>query len=204
MKNKKKIMIISSVVAGVIVILIMFNLALKTADKIIFDLATKNDTPEKKAEQKAWQEDMPLLGRIFWNSIFIQLDKEEAEREKRIEAGLPIRGKDTALIWRDKYDITVSASGASLDIYIDGDTQMVLDKVKETNIDKKTLYVLSDDGYAVIDNENNCRVFISTPKEELEYSSQHYGSIEDEHIKYLSSYEEFSESEREIFEKLRK
>ena len=197
-------MIISSVVVGIIVILTVLNFVLHIADKIIFDLATKNDTPEKKAEQKAWQEDMPLLGRIFWNSIFIQLDKEEAEREKRIEAGLPIRGKDTALIWRDKYDITVSASGASLDIYIDGDTQMVLDKVKDHYIYKKTLYVLSDDGYAVIDNDNHCRVYIFTPKEELEYSSQHYGTIEDEHIKYLSSYEEFSESEREIFEKLGK
>ena len=204
MKNKKKIIIISSVVAGIIVVLIAFSFVLQTADKIIFDLATQNDTPEQKAEEKVWQEEMPLLSRMFWNLVFIQLDKEEAEREKRIEAGLPIRGKDTALIWQDKYDITVSASGASLDIYIDGDTQTVLDKVKETNIDKKTLYVLSDDGYAVIDNENNCRVFISTPKEELEYSSQHYGSIEDEHVKYLSSYEEFSESERKIFERLGK
>lgn len=197
-------MIISSVVAGIVVILIVLNFVLQIADKIIFDLATQNDTPEQKAEEKVWQEDMPILGRIFWNSIIIQLDKEEAEREKRIEAGLPIRGKDTALIWQDKYDITVSASGASLDIYIEGDTQMVLDKVKETDIDKKTLYVLSDDGYAVIDNENNCRVFISTLKEELEYSTQHYGSIEDEHVKYLSSYEEFSESERKVFERLGK
>ena len=204
MKNKKKIMIISSVVAGIIFILVVLNFILRIADKTIFELATQNNTPQQKAEQKAWQEEMPLLGRIFWNSIIIQLDKEEAEREKRIEAGLPIRGKDTALIWRDKYDITVSVSGASLDIYIDGDTQMVLDKVKDYDIDKKTLYVLSDDGYAVIDNENNCRVFIFTPKEDLEYSTQHYGSIEDEHVKYLSSYEEFLESERKVFERLGK
>ena len=197
-------MIISSVVAGIIFILVVLNFILRIADKTIFELATQNNTPQQKAEQKAWQEEMPLLGRIFWNSIIIQLDKEEAEREKRIEAGLPIRGKDTALIWRDKYDITVSVSGASLDIYIDGDTQMVLDKVKDYDIDKKTLYVLSDDGYAVIDNENNCRVFIFTPKEELEYSTQHYGSIEDEHVKYLSSYEEFLESERKVFERLGK
>ena len=197
-------MIISSVVAGIIFILVVLNFILRIADKTIFELATQNNTPQQKAEQKAWQEEMPLLGRIFWNSIIIQLDKEEAEREKRIEAGLPIRGKDTALIWRDKYDITVSVSGASLDIYIDGDTQMVLDKVKDYDIDKKTLYVLSDDGYAVIDNENNCRVFIFTPKEDLEYSTQHYGSIEDEHVKYLSSYEEFLESERKVFERLGK
>lgn len=197
-------MIISSVVAGIIFILVVLNFILRIADKTIFELATPNNTPQQKDEQKAWQEEMPLLGRIFWNSIIIQLDKEEAEREKRIEAGLPIRGKDTALIWRDKYDITVSVSGASLDIYIDGDTQMVLDKVKDYDIDKKTLYVLSDDGYAVIDNENNCRVFIFTPKEELEYSTQYYGSIEDEHVKYLSSYEEFLESERKVFERLGK
>lgn len=197
-------MIISSVVAGIIVIFIVLNFVLQTADKIIFDLATQNDTPEQKAEEKVWQEDMPLLGRMFWNSIIIQLDKEEAEREKRIEAGLPIRGKDTVLIWRDKYDICKSSGTRLLMIYIDGDTQMVLDKVKDYDIDKKTLYVLSDDGYAVIDNENNCRVFIFTPKEELEYSTQHYGSIEDEHVKYLSSYEEFLESERKVFERLGK
>ena len=104
----------------------------------------------------------------------------------------------------NKYDITVSASGASLDIYIDGDEQVVLDKVKEFDVDKKTLYVLSHDGYAVIDNENNCRVFIITPKEELGYSAQHYGSIEDKHIRYLSSYEDFSEHEKGIFDKLKK
>lgn len=204
MKNKKKVMIVSSVVAGIIVVLIAFNFVLQTADKIIFDLATQNDTPEQKAEEKVWQEEMPLLGRMFWNLVFIQLDKEEAEREKRIEAGLPVRGKDTALIWRDKYDICKSSNTKLLMIYIDGDEQVVLGKVTDHYIYNKTLYVLSDDGYAVIDNENNCRVFISTPQEELGYSSQHYGSIEDEHVKYLSSYEEFSESEREIFEKLGK
>ncbi len=141
---------------------------------------------------------------LFWDFIWEQLDEEEAEREKRIEAGLPVRGNDTALIWRDKYDITVSASGASLDIYIDGDEQVVLDKVKEFDIDKKTLYVLSADGCAVIDNENNCRVFVFTPKEVLEHSGQNYGFIEDEHIRYLSSYQEFSDSEKEIFDKLKK
>lgn len=197
-------MIISSVIASIIFILVVFNFVLQTADKIIFDLATPNNTPEQKAEEKVWQEDMSLLGRMFWNSIIIQLDKEEAEREKRIEAGLPIRGKDTVLIWRDKYDICKSSGTRLLMIYIDGDAQMVLDKVKDYDVDKKTLYVLSDDGYAVIDNENNCRVFIFTPKEELEYSTQHYGSIEDEHVKYLSSYEEFLESERKVFERLGK
>ena len=52
MKNKKKIMIISSVVAGIIFILVVFNFVLQTADKIIFDLATPNNTPEQKAEEK--------------------------------------------------------------------------------------------------------------------------------------------------------
>ncbi len=204
MKSKKKIMIISFVVAAIIVILIIFNFVLQIADKVIFDLATKNDTSEQKAEEKARQEDNSLFGRIFWNLIDLQFEKEEAEREKRTETGLPVRGKDTELIWQDKYDICKSSDTRLLMIYIDGDTQVVLDKVRDFDIDKKTLYVLSDDGYAVIDNKNNCRVFISTPKEELEYSTQRYGSIDDEHIRYLSSYEEFSESEREILERLGK
>ena len=172
-------------------------------DKIIFDLATQNDTQERKSELKTKQEDNSTFERIFWNLIAVEFDKEEAEREKRIEAGLPIRGKDTVLIWKDKYDIATSVNGASLDIYIDGDEQMVLDKVKNHTVVSETLYVLSDDGYAVIDSENNCRVFISTPKEVLEYSSQHYGSIEDDHIKYLSNYEDFSDEERSIFDKLK-
>lgn len=197
-------MIISFVVAAIIVILIIFNFVLQIADKVIFDLATKNDTSEQKAEEKARQEDNSLFGRIFWNLIDLQFEKEEAEREKRTETGLPVRGKDTELIWQDKYDICKSSDTRLLMIYIDGDTQVVLDKVRDFDIDKKTLYVLSDDGYAVIDNKNNCRVFISTPKEELEYSTQRYGSIDDEHIRYLSSYEEFSESEREILERLGK
>lgn len=195
-------MLISFVVAGILFILIIFNLALQIADMIIFNLATKNDTPEQKAEEKAKQEDDLIFERIFWNLIDLQFEKEEAEREKRIETGLPVRGKDTVLAWQDKYDICKSSSTKLLMIYIDGDTQVVLDKVKDFDIYKRTLYVLSDDGYAVIDNKNNCRVYIFTPKEELEYSTQHYGSIDDEHIRYLSSYEEFSKSEREIFERL--
>lgn len=203
MKNKKKIMIIPFVVAGIIALSIIFNFALRMTDKIIFDLATQNDTQERKSELKTKQEDNSTFERIFWNLIAVEFDKEEAEREKRIEAGLPIRGKDTVLIWKDKYDIATSVNGASLDIYIDGDEQMVLDKVKNHTVVSETLYVLSDDGYAVIDSENNCRVFISTPKEVLEYSSQHYGSIEDDHIKYLSNYEDFSDEERSIFDKLK-
>ena len=202
MKSKKKITIILFIVAGIIVILIMFNFVLQTADKVIFDLATKNNTPEQKAEEKVKQEDTSLFGRIFWNLVDLQIEREEAERKKRIDKGLPVRGKDTELIWHDKYDICKSSSTKLLMIYIDGDTQVVLDKVKDFDIYKKTLYVLSDDGYAVIDNKNNCRVFIFKPKDELEYSTQHYGSIDDEHIRYLSSYEEFSKSEREIFERL--
>ena len=197
MKNKNFI-IISSVIACILVLLIVFNLVLQSADRMIFDMVTQNDTPERKAELKANQQEKSLLGRMFWNLIIIQLEKEEAERKKRIEADLPVRGKDTVLIWRDKYDITVSISGASLDIYIDGYGQVVLDNVKDYDINRKTLYVLSDDGYAVIDDKNNCRVFISVPTEVLEYDF-----IEDEYIKYLSSYEEFTEREKEIFNKLR-
>jgi hypothetical protein len=41
----------------------------------------------------------------LWDVVCEQLDKEEAERERQIANGEIVRGKDTALIWGNTYEI---------------------------------------------------------------------------------------------------
>ena len=76
-------------------------------------------------------------------------------------------------------------------------------------------YIKSDEGYAVVDIANEIsRVFITVPKNEFvkysgsvdEKGEKIYRSrfIEDQHIVYLSSYDDFSTQEREIFKKMLK
>lgn len=202
MKSKKRITLISLIVAGIAAVWFMGYLVLQTADPILFDIATKNDTPEQKAAEKERQEAQALPARVFWNLVDIRLEKEEAKREARSEAGLPVRGKDTMLIWRDKYDICKAAETIVLRAHTDSGAQVVLDNVRVFEVEKQTLYVRSDDGYAVIDDENCCRVYIATSKEDPEYSAQHYGSIDDTDIRHLNAYEEFSDSEKEVFARL--
>ena len=76
-------------------------------------------------------------------------------------------------------------------------------------------YIKSDEGYAVVDIANEIsRVFITVTKNEFvkysgsvdEKGEKIYRSrfIEDQHIVYLSSYDDFSTQERDIFKKMLK
>lgn len=79
----------------------------------------------------------------------------------------------------------------------------------------KRYYIKSDEGCAVVDIKNEIsRVFITVPKNEFvkysgfvdENGEKIYSSrfIEDQHIVYLSSYDNFSTQERDIFKKMLK
>ena len=45
------------------------------------------------------------IKKTFVNIILTQMDKEEAQRQKRIENNEIVAGKDTALIWENTYEI---------------------------------------------------------------------------------------------------
>lgn len=74
----------------------------------------------------------------------------------------------------------------------------ILYDVKQYKIKSGKLYAVSDEGYAVVDKKTNiANVYLLPQKyDELEF-------IANENIKYLFSYDVFSESERKIFDKLK-
>ena len=55
-------------------------------------------------------------------------------------------------------------------------------------------YVVSADGYAVVDRNNLCKVFLLTDTDK----------VESKYIEYLTSFEEFSEEEQKHFDKMMK
>lgn len=147
----------------------------------------------------------------FWNFVVTQFDKEEKERQQRVENGEIVRGKDTILIWENMYVIGHYYDSNYLNMEGNGFSNIILEKVKKHKVKNKKLYILSEEGYAIIDKNNICRVFITVPKEEFVngYSTdneciQHPISrfVNDEHIQYLSSYDDFATEEKAVFKKM--
>ena len=80
------------------------------------------------------------------------------------------------------------------------DLKQILMGVSDYKKKDGKLFVVAKEGYAVIDDDNLCRVFII--EEYDSYRTQKY--IENERIKYIDSMEEFSEKEFKVFEKMKK
>ena len=75
------------------------------------------------------------------------------------------------------------------------------------------LYVKSKDGYAIVDENNICKIFVdqSIFQKSEEYTQDKYGNkiysnqkVDKENIKYLLNYDDFSMQERDIFKKILK
>lgn len=148
---------------------------------------------------------------IFWGLIRNQFDKEEAKRMEKIENREIIRGKDTILIWGNVYVIGHYSDGNHLSIETKDVNETILKKVVKYHEKKGKLYIVSDEGYAVIDKNNLCRVFITVANEEFVngYTEDVEGNrtyisrkIESTNIEYLSEYEFFSAEEKDVFEKM--
>lgn len=147
----------------------------------------------------------------FWNFVVTQFDKEEKERQQRVENGEIVRGNDTILIWENMYVIGHYYDSNHLNMEGNGVSNIILEKVKKHKVKKKKLYILSEEGYAIIDKSNICRVFITVPKEDFVngYSTDNEGIqhpisrfVSDEHVQYLSSYDDFATEEKAVFEKM--
>ena len=147
----------------------------------------------------------------FWNVVVTLFDNEEKNRQKKSDINEIVRGKDTILIWENMYVIGHYFDSNYLTIERNGISDTILEKVKNYKVKKKKLYVLSEEGYAIIDKENTCRVFITVSKDDFVNGfstdldeTQHPISrfINDEHIQYLNSYSDFATDEKEIFKKL--
>ena len=151
---------------------------------------------------------------VFGNFVVEQFEKEEQERLAAIERGEIIIGKDTMLVWHEKYVLYHQAGNDTLCIhYEDGNEESVIGKVTQYKKKKGDLYILSNEGYVVIDDNNLCRVHITIPNEEFvsgyyedENGKRTYISrfLDDDSIKYLESFDDFSEDEQKTFETMKK
>ena len=147
----------------------------------------------------------------FWNWVAYELDKEEAERIKKMENGEPTWGRDTVLIWENMYDVWRNNGEKILSISTKEVTDNIIGKILEYKYSQDKLFIYSEEGYAVIDKDNLCRVLITVPEDEFVsgYSEDKEGNrrywsrkVESEHIVYMTDYRMFSKEEREIFAKI--
>lgn len=149
----------------------------------------------------------------FWSFVCTALDNDEKERQERINNGELVYGKDTALIWGNMFEISHVNKDYVLAIEKSDLSDEIIRKIYTYKAKGDNLYILSDEGYAVIDSNNFCRVYITVPENKFisGYTTDEDGKkvyisrkIECENVKYLSSFGEFDEKEQEYFNKLEK
>ena len=139
------------------------------------------------------------LGKAVLQVISDRMDYEDAYRQKRQAEGHIVGGRGTAVIWEDTYTIVRTYHVLELLYRFTPYGQYacyarVLDNVTEYKTTKHCLYVWSDDGCAVVDDNNLCRLY--TEKDTTDISDY-------EAIRCLSSFDEFSEEERKQLNKLK-
>ncbi len=148
-----------------------------------------------------------ILPNHFWGKIESQLDYERSSEE----------GDDfNKISWGDlSFQINHHKSGNNLE-YVsvaDKESYILLKNISSYKIVEGKLYVRSKDGCAIVDENNICKIFVdqSIIKTTGEYTQDKYGNkiysnqkADKENIKYLSSYDDFSTQERDIFKKMLK
>ena len=144
-----------------------------------------------------------FVGKTALNAIFAELEREEKEDEIRIANGEPIYGRDTCLIWANTFEILEILNKKNLYIQTKKVFGAILEEITiYKKIDKK-LYIVAKTGYAVIDEDAFCKIYVND-ESLFEANDSTIERIEDDHIKYFSEYNSFSPTERDNFEKLEK
>ena len=131
-------------------------------------------------------------------TVSAKMDAEEEDRARRAAEGHIIEGRDTFAIWNDTYAIMRYSVPSLYYRYTPygqyADYACLLENVTEHKTTKHNLYVWSDDGCAVVDENNLCRLY--TEKDTTDISDY-------EAIRCLSSFDEFSEEEQKQLNKLK-
>lgn len=146
----------------------------------------------------------------FWQGFDYLFQKEEQARMEAVERGDFYLGRDTVLIWEKKFSILHGSDGNDLaaknpqNKYL---TDCVLQGVTHRMSKKNKLYIISKEGYAVIDETPCCRVYVTVPAEDFvsgyttdREGNKHYISrfIDNEYVEYLDDFSDFSSEEQEI------
>ena len=123
-------------------------------------------------------------------------------------------GRDTVyVLGNGKFQICNTGNSRSFIMYRDDlIVETLLRRVSKYKKVKGVLYIISDEGYGIVDgNTNRCKLYITVPKDEFikgygfdSEGNMHTTSafVTDEHIQYLESFDDFSENEKNVFNKL--
>ena len=144
--------------------------------------------------------------------------EEDAERQKKIANGEEIEiatGRDTVLEWGKKFHIVKLGLDNDKVLCVDEGKVFprVLRRIRDYSFYGNSLYVVSYEGYAVIDANELCRIFITAPLndfiERKEYgvtskgeSLFYSGKTESEYIVYLDSFSDYSKEEQDKLNKM--
>ena len=122
------------------------------------------------------------------------------------------RGRDTVLVWNDTYDIGRFIDGNHLFIWETKESyHEVLSNIKKHKVIWGKLYVVAEDGYAVIDKKDLCRIFLTIPEEEFVESTGtdingnpiYISKRVDNHlIEYLEDFSDYSDEEQKILKQM--
>lgn len=136
--------------------------------------------------------------------ITSQLDKE---RERDV-------GQYNIVTWNDGlFQINHSLSEDRLELIREDYTVVLIKDISGYRIKKHTLYIAANDGYAIIDENDNARILI-TKYDELDKYSLEYEIMQDdrriiyskcyddEYVTYLDSFNQFSNNEQRQLSKL--
>lgn len=148
-----------------------------------------------------------ILLNHFWSKIENQLDYERS-----LESGNDFN----KISWGDlSFQINHHKSGNNLE-YVSASNKeiyILLKNISSYKIAEGNLYVKSKNGYAIVDKNNICKIFVnqSVLRTTGDYTQDEYGNkiysnqkVDKENIKYLFSYDDFSTQERNIFKKMLK
>lgn len=121
------------------------------------------------------------------------------------------RGKDTVLIWNDTYDIGRYIDGNHLFIWEEESYYRVLSDVKKHRVKGGKLYIVAEDGYAVIDKKDLCRISLTIPEEEFvkKTGADAAGNpiyiskrVDNSLIEYLDDFTDYSDKEQKILKQM--
>ena len=159
-----------------------------------------------------------LAGLLVYLNRGILLDHFRSKVESQLDYERFLEEGDdfNKISWGDlSFQINHHKSGNNLE-YVsvaDKESYILLKNISSYKIVEEKLYIRSKDGYAIVDENNICKIFVdqSILKTTGEYTQDEYGNkiysnqkVDKENIKYLSSYDDFSTQERDIFKKMLK
>ena len=146
----------------------------------------------------------PLLDKV------IEEDEERQRKKANGEEVEIIHGKDTIFEMGDLY--CISKYGLDNDrvlmLHDTSPSSDIISRIYDYSFHNNSLYIVSYEGYAVIDKNDLCKVYITVPLEDFmdgkEYGVTskgerlfYSGKTESEYVVYLDSFDDYSKEEQD-------